>query len=144
MSAVFFLILRFALAVVLYAFLGLALWSIWQDLRWRSQPGASRRPPELVLIEQRAEGAQVYRFSLPEVLIGREPVCDCRLTDKTISSRHAQLSYHHNQWWVVDLDSHNGTFLNQEPVEEPLVITSQDRLRCGQVVLEIRIGENNE
>jgi hypothetical protein len=39
------------------------------------------------------------------------------------------------------LKSKNGTFLNQEVVEEPLVVASGDQLRCGGVVLQISLAE---
>jgi pSer/pThr/pTyr-binding forkhead associated (FHA) protein len=37
------------------------------------------------------------------------------------------------------LGSTNGTYLNEQPVEVPAVLTSGDHLRCGQVVLQIAI-----
>ena len=43
------------------------------------------------------------------------------------------------EWWVEDLDSTNGTFLNQIQVEEPMVITSGDDLRCGRINIQIKI-----
>jgi pSer/pThr/pTyr-binding forkhead associated (FHA) protein len=75
------------------------------------------------------------------VIIGREAVCDCRLDDPTVSNRHARLSYHHSQWWVEDLRSRNGTFLNGEPVQEPVVIIGGDNLRCGQVSIDVTLGK---
>ena len=70
--------------------------------------------------------------------MGRDPASDLYIEDKTISARHAKLSYHHGQWWVEDLRSTNGTFLNDEPVQEPLVLASGDRLRFGQVQWQVQ------
>ena len=36
------------------------------------------------------------------------------------------LTYRQSQWWIEDLHSTNGTFLNQEAVLEPVVITDGD------------------
>jgi pSer/pThr/pTyr-binding forkhead associated (FHA) protein len=63
--------------------------------------------------------------------------------DDTVSARHARLSYHHNQWWVEDLQSRNGTYLNDERVSVPTVIVSGDELRYGQVATLIEIDEKS-
>ena len=80
-------------------------------------------------------------FTLPEVIIGRDPTCNLRLDDKTISARHARLSYHHKQWWVEDLHSTNGAFLNTENIVEPIVVATGDLLRCGEVEFEIKLED---
>jgi pSer/pThr/pTyr-binding forkhead associated (FHA) protein len=87
-----------------------------------------------------ADGSQRL-FSMREVLIGRDPACEMILDDPTVSNRHARLSYHHGQWWLEDLQSTNGTFLNNEPIAAPLVVTSGDVVRCGQVELTLIPGE---
>jgi pSer/pThr/pTyr-binding forkhead associated (FHA) protein len=143
MSAPIFLALRIALSVVLYAFLGWALYTVWKDLRQQSAPRAGSLTPALTLTVASQDEPQVYQFSGSEIIVGRDPISDCHLMDQTISARHTRLVYHHNQWWVEDLHSTNGTFLNQEPVTESIVITSGDQLRCGQVMLNVSI-ENSE
>ena len=83
---------------------------------------------------------EALRFSQPEVIIGRSASCDVTLEDKTVSGRHARLAYHHGQWWLEDLASTNGTFLNGDPVGAPVVITHGDQVRCGQVGGGIAMG----
>jgi pSer/pThr/pTyr-binding forkhead associated (FHA) protein len=141
MSATLLLVLRLGLVGVLYAFLGYALWILWQDLRQQSRYVLQLQAPALTLLEQGQDGSKSYSFTSPEVNIGRDSSCDCCLDDPTVSARHARLTYHHSQWWVKDLNSRNGTFLNQEPVPEAVVVTSGDELRCGQVVFQILLGE---
>lgn len=136
MSGTIILILRLLIIVALYAFLAWGLYLLWQDLRRQGQVLGTHSAPSLAL----AQDATVYRFTRPEVIIGRDPVCDLHLPDRTISAQHTRLAHHHGQWWVEDLHSTNGTFLNGEPVSEPLVIASADELRCGQVVFQIQIG----
>lgn len=70
-------------------------------------------------------------FSQAEISIGRDPGCDIPIFDETISARHAQLTYHHNQWWLEDLTSTNGTRLNAARITTPTVITSGDEIQCG-------------
>jgi hypothetical protein len=141
MSGLILLLLRIALAISLYAFLGWGLYTLWQDLKEQASTLVSRQPPPITLSGLLAVESGPYRFITPEITIGRDPACDCTLDDQTVSAQHTRLSFHQGQWWVEDLRSTNGTFLNQESVVAPLVITNGDELRCGQVVFSISIGE---
>ncbi len=78
------------------------------------------------------------------MIIGRSPNSDYPIANETVSARHARLSYHHNQWWVEDLNSTNGTYLNDERLTFPTVIISGDDLRCGRVNLSIQIEEKGQ
>ena len=135
------------MAAALFAFLGWAFWLIWKDLRLQAQQMGTTNLPALSLlrIDKAGDGSrepsreQTFRFTRAEVMVGRERGCDCRLPDKTISARHARLAYHHSQWWVEDLGSKNGTYLNQERISQAVVVTEGDELRCGQVVLQVSI-----
>ena len=137
MSGPIVLVIRILLSAALYGFLGWALWLLWRDLKAAGR-AASVKPAPQIILESKGEA---FSFSVSEVLIGRDRASDLHLTDRTISARHTRLSYHHGQWWVQDLNSRNGTFLNDEPVVEPMVLTGGDRLKCGAVDLNVNIGE---
>jgi pSer/pThr/pTyr-binding forkhead associated (FHA) protein len=77
-----------------------------------------------------------------EITIGRDPGCECQVNDEAISSRHARLSFHHNQWWLEDLASTNGTLLNQEPLLMPTVVISDDKFSCGSTFFMISLSDN--
>ena len=47
-----------------------------------------------------------------ELLLGRHHDCDVRLTDASVSRRHAQLRFRDGRWILQDLDSTNGTLVN--------------------------------
>ncbi len=142
MSGVLFLILRILMAASLYAFLGLAIYLIWRDLLLHSRPSAYSQPPALTLIRSTDGEPVPARYTVTEIIIGRDPACDFVLENSTVSAKHTRLSFHQGQWWVEDLRSTNGTFLNQEPISTSLVITSGDEIRCGQVALTITVGDN--
>ena len=139
MSGPILFILRIAIAVALYAFLGWGLWLLWRDLRRQSRLLGATANPALVIARQGSDVPAMYRFTSPEVTIGRDTTCECRLDDPIISARHARLSFHHAQWWIEDLHSRNGTFLNDEPVRSQVVVTSGDSLRCGTLIFLITI-----
>ena len=144
MSGPILLVLRIAMALALYGFVGWALLTIWRDMRRQTHLLSTTRTPPIRLRYQIDGQAFVRRFNSPEVTIGRDPANDCHLDNQTISAHHSRLSYHHGQWWIEDLRSTNGTFLNQENVDEPSVITAGDTLRCGQILLEIALGEEED
>jgi hypothetical protein len=52
------------------------------------------------------------RLLEPELLVGRATVCSLRLTERHVSAQHALLRLSREQWWVRDLGSRNGTFLD--------------------------------
>jgi pSer/pThr/pTyr-binding forkhead associated (FHA) protein len=139
MIAVLVLILRYALTVVLYAFLGWVIYTLWRDLRFQSQVVTTQKVPPITLaFEADVEGTQRV-FTKPEVVIGRDSDCDFQITDEAVSSRHARLTYRYLQWWVEDLQSTNGTFLNDQRVETSTVIIKGDELRIGRQAILVNI-----
>lgn len=140
MSGPILLALRLALALCLYAFLGWTLYTLWQDLKQHGRQVFTYRQPPLTLYLLNGE-SKSFRFELPDVLVGRDPACDCVLNDSTVSARHVRLYYRLGQWWAEDLRSTNGTALNGEEIHEPAALADGDRLRCGQVNLRIALDE---
>lgn len=140
MSALLLLGLRFAAAAALYAFIGWALLLLWRALRHEADFLASRKVIPLHLtIQTSDERSNTLYFTQSDVLIGRDPQCDVVLEDATASARHARLSFHHNQWWLEDLESTNGTRLNQERIETPAIVVDGDTIECGQTVLLVHL-----
>lgn len=137
-----FLALRILMAFVLYAFLGWLIWLQWGQLKVQIERAVVNQFPELRLSFGGHE-PEVFRSKRQEVIIGRQPGCDLRLEDGTISARHTRLSYHDGQWWAADLHSRNGTFLNENPLTSPVVLAGGDVLRCGSVPLQILIESDS-
>jgi hypothetical protein len=61
------------------------------------------------------------------MIVGRLQECDICLADANVSRHHAELFHMDGDWFVMDLDSTNGTMLNGEPV-------TRARLHDGDVV----------
>ena len=139
MIAVLLLVLRLGLTAALYAFLGWALYTLWRDLQVQQASLAERQVPPLVLNVQTPQGPDVRHFANSPITIGRSRACECAIDDPTLSARHARLSYHHNQWWLEDLGSTNGTLLHEEIVTAPMVLASGDPITCGKVALTVEI-----
>ncbi|MCE1254677.1 MAG: FHA domain-containing protein [Anaerolineae bacterium] len=139
MSGIIFLLLRALLALALYAFLGIAVITIWRDLQKTSALLTTRQTPVIQLLRLDFEGESYKEFNIPIITIGRETNCEYTLLDETVSSHHARLSFHHKQWWVEDLNSTNGSFLNNDPITVPTVVISGDELRVGKISIQLII-----
>jgi len=141
MSGLVVFVLRLLLTVSLYAFLVWAFTSLWRDIKLQSALLAARKiPPISITLTLAGQVVHIRRYIQAEVTIGRNPACECPVDDESVSAHHARLSYHHNQWWLEDLDSTNGTFLNQEKLATPTVVISGDEFRCGDTLFTIALA----
>ncbi len=131
------------MAVSLYAFLIWALYTLWNELRMSQHMLNSKKIPTLSVKLLEMEPESVHQYNLSQLMIGRDPTCDVCLPNELVSAQHARLSFHHNQWWVEDLQSTNGTYLNDERVYTPTVLISGDELRCGKINMKIGFGDQH-
>lgn len=139
MSGILLLILRLILVIALYIFVGWVLFTLWRDLRKQSMSIEKRKIPQIGLYPQAEANLTPVTFTAAEITVGREPTSDFILTDPTISSRHARMIYRQDQWWVEDLKSTNGTFLNDHMLDVPTVIAHGDRLQFGRIEFLVTI-----
>lgn len=139
MLALIVFIIRYGLMIVLYFFLGWVIFTLWRDLRFQSQIVTTQKVPEITLALESDVEASRLSFSKPELIIGRDSECDFQIPDETVSNRHVRLSYRYLQWWVEDLQSTNGTSLNDQRVETSTVIINGDELHIGHQILLINI-----
>jgi hypothetical protein len=141
MSGILLLALRFVMAFALYAFLGWAVYTIWRDMKRQRDLIDARKFPGIDLLVEIDGRIESHPFSISELVIGRDPTCDLILDASTVSAEHTRLSFHHQNWWVEDLGSRNGTFLNMERVASPSILVSGDELQLGQVFVKIIIKD---
>ena len=138
MSGIILLVLRIAMTATLYALLGWVLWLMWRTLKQETLFLSARQIAPLALELVLSEAApQVFHFVEGDVVIGRDPDCECVLNDETISARHARFAYHHRQWWLEDLGSRNGTGLNGAPLTTPTILMHGDTVKCGKTTLRV-------
>ena len=79
------------------------------------------------LLMTTSSGTHVIPLDSTLMTIGRGLNNDIILEDARVSRNHAQLRYRSRRFWLTDLGSTNGTFVNGEPVTERA-------LRDGDVV----------
>ena len=133
MAGIALLSLRLLLFIALYAFLAAILLGLFYGLRKESLRLSARRTPGLTLTATAATGDQPEIFHRNQVTVGRNPACDCVIDQETISAVHARFSFRQGHWWLEDLESTNGTFINEEPISVPVVLDQNDQLRFGEL-----------
>ena len=75
------------------------------------------------------EGQEKQASFNGDFLIGRDPVCDVQFDNGAVSRRHARVFFISDQWFVEDLNSQNGTFINEVRIEkQPLGAQTEVRL----------------
>jgi len=79
---------------------------------------------------------QVYELG-PVTPIGRKPTNVLRLDDDFVSGEHALLAWREGRWYLSDVASTNGTFLNGEQVVQPRPLGWGDLIGIGRVRLRL-------
>lgn len=71
--------------------------------------------------------------------IGRSPKNGLVLDSPKISRRHALINVQNvGEFWLIDLGSSNGTFLNKRRVHQPVQLCDQDQIAIGDTVFTFR------
>ncbi len=70
--------------------------------------------------------------------IGTDPACDVVLNDPHMSRRHAEIKFQNGSFWLVDLGSTNGTFVNDKKVTQPHELVDSDNVKFGQTPVKFK------
>ena len=126
-------LLRAIILGVLYLFLLLVIVAAWRELR----PAAVERRRQAaleVLNPARARLARGERLGLVSgATVGREPGNVVRIDDDSVSARHAMLRHENGRWWLEDLGSTNGTYVNESRVTGRASLQNGDIIQLGRV-----------
>jgi hypothetical protein len=75
-------------------------------------------------------------------LIGRDPECHLRASSRLVSQRQCALVTREGRAFVQDLNTTNGTFVNERQIKGEIELLDGDRLQVRPLVLEVRIGSD--
>jgi two-component system cell cycle response regulator len=84
-----------------------------------------------------------YTLSEAAVVVGRGEDCAIQIHDHSVSRRHARIEHCPDGFYVHDLQSTNGTFVNDRPVTNAL-LHDGDYLRVGNCIFRFLAGGNVE
>ncbi len=133
-------VVRILFLVLLYGFLFAVVRVVLRDLRT-----ASRGPAELgrlvVLASPLGEPQPGGSYPLDAVTtLGRDVNNGIVLDDPFASAEHAVLTFRGRNWYVEDLSSTNGTFVNGIPVEGLGPLGFGDEIQVGEIRFRLDRG----
>jgi len=70
------------------------------------------------------------------IVIGRHPACEIRMSEETVSRRHARIVAADGGYVLEDLGSRNGTYVNGQRVTSPLRLCDQDTISIFNTEVE--------
>lgn len=100
--------------------------------------GQSRNTPRQLVVTDGALTGTRIQLGSQAVLIGRADDSTLVLTDDYASTRHARLSPRGSEWYVEDLGSTNGTYLDRAKVTTAVRVPMGTPVRIGKTVIELR------
>ncbi|MGB3828684.1 MAG: FHA domain-containing protein [Ornithinimicrobium sp.] len=151
-------VVRLGLLALLWAFVFSIVGALRSDLygtRVLSRAGSPRRnetkpakspkapknksslPTHLAVVAGSLRGTTVP-LNESGVLIGRNPECSLVLTDDFASGRHLRVYPGQDAWYADDLESTNGTFVNQRRIDTGARLDLGAQIRIGQTIIELR------
>ena len=90
------------------------------------------------MISDNCSLAKEQLFLSDELLIGRDKDCDIRLINKDVSKKNARLFIREDAIYIEDLNSTNGTAINNMKIFSPNKLRSGDVIAIGSVVIQLR------
>lgn len=134
------LLLRIAVVGLLYFFLWQVLRVVARDMRAGPPDSGASPYGQLAITSSGQSGLPVGKtFPLgPTTTIGRSLNSDIALDDNFMSSQHATLELHNDEWLLSDDNSTNGTFVNGFEVRGPTTVNYGDVIRVGRVELRLQ------
>ncbi|MCX6113410.1 MAG: GGDEF domain-containing protein [Proteobacteria bacterium] len=76
-----------------------------------------------------------YPINKGSTLVGRDPGLDITIQEESVSRRHAEMIFDGETLQVVDLDSTNGTYVNDKPIKNKTA-SQGDLIRFGSIVFK--------
>lgn len=96
-------------------------------------PSSSRSPVLVNLANNERFAINVMSFS-----IGRAADNDFVLPeDEYASAHHSRIFWQQGNWWIEDLKSSNGTFVNDKMIDHETQLSPGNTIKVGHTVLRI-------
>jgi predicted component of type VI protein secretion system len=87
-----------------------------------------------LILDEASNSPREFELTQPEIIIGRDPSVDITISSEAVSRRHAKLTRSGEAFFLEDLGSSNGTYLNGTRLVARQPLMSGDKIRLGQAV----------
>jgi hypothetical protein len=85
------------------------------------------------------EPGKGYPIHQTPVSLGRDALCDVSITDSRLSRQHAMIYYFAPDFYLKDLGSTNGSFVNDKRIKQS-AIKNGDKIKLGSTLLEFIVS----
>jgi pSer/pThr/pTyr-binding forkhead associated (FHA) protein len=131
-------VVRLLFLALLYLFLFGVARTLLRDLGAASREPTTELGRLVVVASPAGEPAEGTTLALDAITtLGRDVNNAIVIDDSFASAQHAILTFRGRTWYVEDLRSTNGTFVNGAPVEGVTPLGYGDELQLGQVRLRL-------
>jgi pSer/pThr/pTyr-binding forkhead associated (FHA) protein len=140
-------ILKYLFLALIFLFLARAVRAMYLEIngprspRTPAAPAAATRKagksPDKVALLLSGQRPRLYDLG-DELILGRSDKCHIPLGDTYVSQVHARVFRRNGQFFIEDMGSTNGTYLNSRKVVGPTPVNRGDRVRVGRTELEFR------
>jgi pSer/pThr/pTyr-binding forkhead associated (FHA) protein len=87
------------------------------------------------LVSVGAGERRVHRLDLPVMTLGRHSSCEVVVDDEAVSRRHARIERRRGRYWIADLGSMNGTYVDGRRVDEEELVEGVE-IHVGKVTMK--------
>jgi hypothetical protein len=131
-------VVRLLFLGLLYLFLFRIARALVGDLRSAAREPGTELGRLVVVASPAGEPAEGASLALDAIAtIGRDVNNSIVVEDQFVSAEHAILTFRGRAWYVEDLGSTNGTFVNGSPVEGVVALGFGDVIQVGEVRLRL-------
>jgi FHA domain len=98
----------------------------------------------MAFVTIRIKGAEGYTRSAlgkDRMVVGRASDTDIPIKHTSISREHAAFTKDGDDWFIEDLGSSNGSYLNKTKLTDKTKLTEKDIVKCGKARMTFHMGE---
>lgn len=127
-------ILKYVFIVIIYLFIFRIIRLMYLDIKSMDKKGSSLDAAYLKVVNRldslNFKMNESYVLSY-ETTIGRSSRCDIIIKDKFVSKKHLKITEENGMYFIEDLNSANGTFLNGEQIFDIVELRDGDKIGVG-------------
>lgn len=129
------IVLKYVFIVIIYLFIFSIIRMIYLDIR--GMRGVVLKNAAYLKLMNKSN---TLSFKIKEyytiddgIVLGRNRNSDITIKDPYVSKKHFQIIKDENEYFLEDLGSANGTYLNKEKIEDVVKLENGDIIKVGQI-----------
>jgi pSer/pThr/pTyr-binding forkhead associated (FHA) protein len=96
-----------------------------------------------LVVAEGAHAGKVVGINKPEFFVGRDPQCHLRPASISVSKKHCCFTVREERAFLRDLNSTNGTFVNDRQVKGEIELHDGDRVKLGPLSFVVKLSSDD-